>query len=122
MFSKKIDYAIFLLDELRKIYPAKTPLNIHAVSEKYGLPKPFLEKIAAELKEAGLIRAVKGRNGGYLLAKDPKNLNLQDIISVFQEEEASSCTGCAYADFCPTKEIKNKVSQKIEKVLKNTNL
>lgn len=122
MFSKKIDYAIFLLDELKKIYPAKTPLNIRAISEKYGLPNPFLEKIAVELGDAGLIKALKGRNGGYMLAKKPKNINLQEIVAVFQEEEASSCIGCAYADFCPTKEIKNKVSQKINNVLKNTNL
>ena len=42
----------------------------------------FLEKIFSELREAGILKSIRGKYGGYVLAKDPKNLKLSEIVKV----------------------------------------
>lgn len=54
------------------------------IAAQQGINEPYLEQIMVSLKKAGMIQTVRGRNGGYLLAEDPKNVNLLQVIEVFE--------------------------------------
>ncbi|HBH75828.1 MAG TPA: Rrf2 family transcriptional regulator, partial [Acidimicrobiaceae bacterium] len=44
------------------------------------LPQPYLEQILLALKGAGLVRSKRGVGGGYVLARDPEDIKLSEII------------------------------------------
>ena len=48
----------------------------------------YVPKIAKKLKDAKIVTACEGTNGGYMLAKQPENISLMDIISCVEETMA----------------------------------
>ncbi len=51
------------------------------IAERTGLPQPYLEQILLALKGAGLVRSKRGVGGGYVLAREPAEITLADIVS-----------------------------------------
>lgn len=51
------------------------------IAERTGLPQPYLEQILLALKGAGIVRSKRGVGGGYVLARDPEEINLAQIVS-----------------------------------------
>ena len=81
MITQKTKYALKALMVLadRKAGEAEA-LRIEEIAERSGAPKRFLEHILLELKRAGLIGSRRGRNGGYELIKEPKQVSLAEIL------------------------------------------
>ena len=51
------------------------------IAERTGLPQPYLEQILLALKGAGLVRSKRGVGGGYVLARDPAEITLAQVVS-----------------------------------------
>ena len=72
------------------------------LSQKLNISANYIPKIAKKLKNANIITACEGTNGGYMLAKQPENISLMDIISCVSVPEISRipvksirfCWGC----------------------------
>lgn len=62
----------------------KTPMQIADVAMDQGISVKYLEQIALVLKKAGLIKTVRGRKGGHMLAKDPEEITLDQIVAVLE--------------------------------------
>ncbi len=56
------------------------PTPVRDIAERTGLPQPYLEQILLALKGAGLVRSKRGVGGGYILARDPADITLAEII------------------------------------------
>ena len=56
------------------------PLPSHLTAQEEGIPERFLLKVLKPLVSRGVLRSVKGPNGGYQLAKAPKDISLLDIV------------------------------------------
>jgi Rrf2 family protein len=56
------------------------PIASHVVAQAQGLPERFLLKVLKPLVAARMLRSIKGPNGGYRLAKAPKDISLLDIV------------------------------------------
>jgi Rrf2 family cysteine metabolism transcriptional repressor len=54
------------------------------VAETESLSESYLEQLVSELRKAGLIRSVRGAQGGYYLAKEPSIITAGDIIRVLE--------------------------------------
>ena len=50
------------------------------IAERRGIPEKFLVHILLALKKAGIVRSVRGSQGGYRLAKNPSDISVGDII------------------------------------------
>jgi Rrf2 family iron-sulfur cluster assembly transcriptional regulator len=61
------------------------PLTLPEVSSKEGLSVPYAGKLMAMLKQAGLVKAVRGRSGGYVIAKPAEKIALKEILSALGE-------------------------------------
>lgn len=61
-----------------------SPLPLVALAREQGVSVSSLEKIAALLRRAGLLRAVRGPGGGYILARPASQINLADIITAVE--------------------------------------
>jgi Rrf2 family protein len=81
--SKRTDYGCRALLDLALHWPSVNPHPIQAVAERQGIPIKFLTQILIQLKQAGYIKSVRGKHGGYLLAMPPKDVKLKNIVQLF---------------------------------------
>ncbi len=56
-------------------------LSISDISEKEGLSVPYTSKLLSILRKSGLVTAMRGRGGGFCIARDPKEINLLEAIT-----------------------------------------
>ena len=78
--STRGDYACRALLSLA-LHGGQTPTSVREIAERTGLPQPYLEQILLALKGAGLVRSKRGVGGGYVLAREPEELTLAQVIS-----------------------------------------
>jgi len=89
--------------ELGLVYPNQT-LSARRVAERLGISVKYLEQIMSALKASGLVRAVRGVNGGYALARAPGEITLFDVFSVL--EGAPVFVDCLRAsEECPRESV-----------------
>jgi Rrf2 family nitric oxide-sensitive transcriptional repressor len=82
------------------IYMASLPnnqmTNISQVTEVYGVSRNHMVKIINQLSRAGLVTAVRGKNGGIKLGKPAETIRIGDVV---RELEPLTLVNCA-EDFC----------------------
>lgn len=87
MFALKIStkgrYGLTVMIELARNY-GEGPKSLKSIAEEKDLSAHYLEQIAAPLRNAGLIRSVRGAYGGYALTKEPTVIRAGDIIRVLE--------------------------------------
>ena len=59
-------------------------IALKSVAQREHISEKYLEHLFASLKKAGLIRSVRGAQGGYRLARSPEDITLGDIIRVLE--------------------------------------
>jgi Rrf2 family iron-sulfur cluster assembly transcriptional regulator len=79
--STRGDYAGRALLSLALHGDGGTPTSVREIADRTGLPQPYLEQILLALKGAGLVRSKRGVGGGYVLARDPDQILLSQIVS-----------------------------------------
>ena len=81
------DYAIRIVCYLAA---QRQMISTSELSQKLSIPSSYIPKITKKLKQAGIIKACEGINGGYQIAKQPENLSLRDVISCTESTMAIS--------------------------------
>jgi Rrf2 family protein len=82
MLSKRAKYAIKALLALAE-HGRDQPMRIADLAREEHIPAKFLELILLVLKHQGILQSRKGKGGGYLLARDPKDIYLGQIVRMF---------------------------------------
>lgn len=103
--TQKVDYALFFLSSLGK---QEGTVSIRSLSDEAGVSFSFLQKVAHLLQQAGFIRATRGKNGGYALARPANKISLGEIIECLDGPiaivDCAHGTGhCARESFCQIK-------------------
>lgn len=81
MITQKMKYALKALMELAAERADEgRPLRIEEIATRSGTPKRFLEHILLEIRNAGFIASVRGRHGGYILIKEPREVPLSELM------------------------------------------
>ena len=78
--SVKSDYAARAVLCLARHYPERAALRMEDVADEQGVPPKYLPQILIELKARGIVRSVRGKEGGYLLARAPADITLGDVL------------------------------------------
>jgi Rrf2 family protein len=100
MLTQKTRYSMLALTRLAREY-GKGTLLINEIAESEKIPKRFLESILLELKKSGYLGSKLGKNGGYYLLKKPEEINLLEIIRLFEGTIAMlACTSEKYYKPC----------------------
>lgn len=76
--SARGDYAVRASLELAAAYPAT--LSAQALADAQGLPRKFLEAILADLRRSGVLHAVRGAEGGYVLGLPPGQITIGMVL------------------------------------------
>jgi Rrf2 family protein len=64
------------------------PTPLKEVCRQRDLPREYLVKIFSMLTKAGLVTPVRGKKGGYVLARDPAQISLLDVIEAVEGKMA----------------------------------
>jgi len=81
MISQKCQYALRAVFELAKsARSGPCLLKIEHIAKAQKIPVRFLENILNQLRTGGFVASRRGRCGGYLLARDPADITVGEII------------------------------------------
>jgi Rrf2 family nitric oxide-sensitive transcriptional repressor len=113
-FSKKTDMAIHGLWCLA-MHEGKGTILVSEIAEMQNVSASYLEKIFQLLVKAGFVESIRGKNGGFLLAKKPQEISLSDVLKVTElDEPMFECLGdkreCRVVSDCRIKQLMNAVS------------
>jgi Rrf2 family cysteine metabolism transcriptional repressor len=81
--TAKTEYALLALIDLAR-HSDEDKIKIQDIAKRNGIPKKFLELILIQLKNHGMVYSTRGPDGGYRLYKSPKDINLLEVISIFE--------------------------------------
>jgi Rrf2 family protein len=84
--SVKSDYAARAVLGLARHFPTGSALRVEDLASEQGVPANYLVQILIELKAKGIARSVRGKEGGYLLARLPAEITLGDILRAVHGE------------------------------------
>ena len=101
--STKGRYALAIMSYLARNYKEDRYITLKEISEKENISLKYLEKIISMLNKGGYLLSLRGSEGGYKLAKDPKEYTIYEIIS--KTEGDIVVTSCVDSKFiCSKKE------------------
>jgi Rrf2 family protein len=78
--SVKSDYAARAVLGLARHFPSGEALRVEDLAEEQAIPANYLVQILIELKAQGIARSLRGKEGGYLLARPPAEITLADVL------------------------------------------
>lgn len=78
--SVKTDYATRAVLGLARHFPTGKAMKVEELAAGCGAPGNYLVQILIELKSQQIVRSVRGKEGGYLLARPPAEISLGDVL------------------------------------------
>lgn len=116
MITKKVKYAFDALVFIAK-NTTEAFITTEEISQKKGIPLKFLEAILTELVKSGILGSKKGKNGGYFLQKPSNEVQLVEIMRLF--DGAIGLIPCVtYKYFKPCDDCEDVETCKIRSVYK----
>jgi Rrf2 family protein len=124
LITRDSDYAI---RALCCIAAAKSLVSVRDLSKKLDMPYPFLRKILQALTQAGLLLSIKGRGGGFNLAKSAKKILIVEVTKVFQgkfilTEHTFKGKICPQVKACKLKKQLDNIEKDVYAKLKKINI
>ncbi len=107
------------------------PVSVAMVAENEGLSTEYAGKLLNLLRQAGLVQSVRGRNGGFVLVRPPRDINLADILRVFSPdlfdvEYCNRYTGaeenCVHTTSCALRPVWWTLSEMVTRTLESITL
>lgn len=78
--STKGRYALrFLLDLCQ--HQSTGPVPLKDVADRQGISKKYLEHVIAMLNPSGILQVTRGYQGGYRLAREPRDITVADVLA-----------------------------------------
>jgi Rrf2 family transcriptional regulator, cysteine metabolism repressor len=90
--SCKSGYALLALIALSDHYGDQEPLQIRQIAAQQTIPDRYLEQLLATLRRAGLVRSLRGAKGGYVLAREPWQITVLEVITCIEGKDITSAT------------------------------
>ena len=93
-FTTKSRYAVNALADLEFLSDDNTPVALTEIAVRQGIDLTYLEQLFRKLRIAGIVKSVRGRNGGYIYAKHPQKISIKTIMNAVEENlDATNCAG-----------------------------
>jgi Rrf2 family transcriptional regulator, cysteine metabolism repressor len=81
--STKGRYGLTIMIELAK-HHGEGPIPLRQIAAEKDLSEAYLEQLVSPLRNAGLVKSVRGAYGGYMLAHKPNEISAADVIRVLE--------------------------------------
>ena len=108
------------------------PVLINKIAKEESITQKFLEAILLDLKKDGTLASKKGKGGGYYLIKSPDEVNMADVMRLFDGAIAllpcvtykyyERCEECKDEETCGIRDTFMEVRNKTVEILKSSTL
>lgn len=121
--STRGHYGLKAVFDLAQHY-GNEPIPLKSIAQRQHLSVNYLEQLMAMLRKAGLVKSVRGAQGGYILSREPELIKVGDVVRALEgpiapvycvNEESTVC--CDEADYCITRTVWARVRDSIAAVL-----
>ena len=124
-FSKKSRYGLRALIDL-SVYSKESHVALgKAIAERNSISPQYLEQVFAALRKAGIIKSVKGPQGGYLLAKPATKISVAEILRalegdyLIEEEDVEGAENGRAAAQAVQSEVIERLNRGLQDILEN---
>jgi len=128
-FSTRARYGMRAMLELALNYGASEPMPLFKIAERQLISEGYLEQMMTVLRKGGLVRSVRGAQGGYLLSREPARITAGEIVRCLEgplgptdcvsEEDPETCVR---SEYCVTRLLWERVREAMASVLDGTTL
>ncbi|MBI4598971.1 Rrf2 family transcriptional regulator [Candidatus Uhrbacteria bacterium] len=100
--STRLHYGMVFMAELAASHGTPEPVSLQKLCRESGfMSEAYLEEVAAAFRAVGLIQGVRGRHGGYRLAKDPQDISVENIVTALEGPVTLVSCQNGSPDACP---------------------
>lgn len=121
--STKGRYGLRALIDLAQ-YSETEPVPITSIAYRQGISERYLEQLMSKLKKAGIIKSIRGANGGYVLAKPTDEISVGEVLRALEGNlEIVECSGiqsedgCQSACNCVSKNVWKKINDSVNQAV-----
>lgn len=120
--SSRSQYAITAMLELA-LHEKTRPVTLFDISQKQKISLSYLEQLFANLRRHELVRGRRGPGGGYVLARDVKDISIANIVAAVDDiKEISSSEPALSSDGVSSDALWNNISHQIYDYLRGITL
>ena len=124
--STKGRYGLRLMVDLTS-YHGKGLVPLKDIAARQDISNKYLEQIIMQLNRAGLVKSVRGSQGGYALSRPPEKITVGDVLRAVEGSLAPvDCLEnggfCERQAHCPTLTIWRRIQKAVESVVDQTTL
>ncbi len=102
--AQKTEYALRALLELAR-RNGIDPVPVSVIAEAQAIPPRFLENVLIQIKAAGIVESVRGREGGYRLARPLEEITVGQVLRAMEGSVAPvNCIGGRGQENCPLRD------------------
>ncbi len=105
------------------------PISLKDISERQDISHYYLEQLMTNLRKKGLVKSVRGAQGGYILNGTPEDITVGSIFRALEGDlslvvcgEDNESPDCTKQNDCATKTILVKITNSINNVINTTTL
>jgi Rrf2 family iron-sulfur cluster assembly transcriptional regulator len=107
--------------------PGADPVTLREIAEKTQISKPYLDQVAVGLKTSALIRSMRGRGGGYQLARPAEEISVRQIIeAAIGPINVVDCVMrpeiCERSDCCECRWVYSQINDEVTNLLSGMSL
>ncbi len=118
--SSKTHYGVQILSLLAA---ADGTVSAKELEKRTGVSSKYLEKVLKILLSANAVKATRGKNGGYMLAKDAGDIRMGEIVGALEEDnlefiDCVNSSGCC----CPSSKLWQKLYDEMLTILNGITL
>ncbi len=115
-------YGLKLMVDLAVRYQEDAPLSLKSIAVNNGLSDKYLEQIIKNLGNSGLVSSSRGKQGGYRLSRDPKEITAGEILRATEGDLAPTACGgedahCGAAERCATHGVWDRIKKAVDDVV-----
>ena len=105
LISSKGRYALRLMIYIAALGDAEGKIALREVADREHISQKYLEQLVRPLMKAGLLKSVRGKGGGYMMAKDPAEVRAGEFWRGLDEVIENYVDGVTLADLAAVPEI-----------------
>jgi Rrf2 family protein len=125
--SKKSRYGLTALIDL-SVNSKQGHVALSSIAERNGISPQYLEQVFASLRRAGIVKSIKGAQGGYLLKDEPKNITVAQVLKALdgsykiEDEEGSETSNNPGIAITIQNVVIDKINNQLDDILENLTL
>lgn len=124
--TTKGKYGILMLVQIASQESGKA-IPLKEISKRQNISEKYLEQIIIPLTKAGIVKSIRGSQGGYVIGVDPASLTAGQLLEILEGEQSlRACIGevggCPRVGTCAAIDLWKDVNRAISSVIDNVSL